>query len=240
MTQTHISRLEMGKRTPQADQAEILDQLFGLTDSKHFVGLRERMTARSSGPGWYLRWVEEIEPEADVLRSWDPLLVPGLWQTEAYARRIFSGAVNAVPESVEAQVRARLQRRAVLERARPPAIWVLIDEWVLRRPIGTEEVMREQLDYLLEVSGRHNVSIQLVPGEACCTAGLSSGFMLAQMPDGTTIVSVESAGRGEVSVDHELVAHVWGAYDKIRAEAYPTGVSIKMIKDARDRWYPRS
>ncbi|RCG33007.1 XRE family transcriptional regulator [Sphaerisporangium album] len=240
VTQTHVSRLEKGKRTPQPGQAEILDRLFGLTDKEYFVGLRQRITARPSGPGWYLRWVEEIEPEATVLRSWDPLLIPGLLQTEAYARVIMSGAACTTPDDVVSRVETRMQRKGILDRERPPTIWALVDDWVLRRPIGGEAVMREQLDYLLEMSGRHNISVQLVPGEACCTAGLTSGFVLAQLPDGAVVVSVESAGRGEVSVDRELVAHVWGAYEKIRAEAYPTGISLKMIKDARDRWNPSS
>ncbi|MFC4532851.1 Scr1 family TA system antitoxin-like transcriptional regulator [Sphaerisporangium dianthi] len=88
----------------------------------------------------------------------------------------------------------------------------------------------------ITVRERSGTNIQLVPGEACCTAGLSSGFVLAQLPDGGVVVSVESAGRGEVSTEHELVTHIWGAYDQIRAEAYPTGISVKMIKDARDQW----
>ncbi|GII88742.1 transcriptional regulator [Sphaerisporangium siamense] len=240
ITQTHVSRLELGKRMPQQCQAETLDRLFGLTDEKYFVGLRQRITARPSGPGWYMRWVEEVEPEALILRSWDPLLIPGLLQTEAYARSIFLGTPDTVPRDVEGQVGARMRRKDILEREKPPAIWALIDEWVLRRPMGGEAVLCEQLDYLIEVSGRHNVNIQLVPGDACCPAGLSSGFVIAQLGDGAVVVSVESAGRGEVSVDRELVAHIWGAYDRIRAEAYTAAISLKMMKDARDRWNQRT
>ncbi len=238
VTQTHVSRLEMGKRTPQLSQAETLDQLFGLTDNRYFVGLRERMTARPGGPGWFMRWVEAIEPEALILRSWDPLLIPGLLQTEAYAHCIFAGAPDAIPDEIDDRVQARIRRRMILDRERPPAIWALMDEWVLRRPIGGVSVMWEQLDYLLQISQRHNVNIQLVPGDNPCTAGLSSGFVLAQLPDATVVVSVESAGRGEISAEHDLVTRIWGAYDKIRSEAFPVGTSLKMIKDARDQWNP--
>ncbi|MFC6081854.1 helix-turn-helix domain-containing protein [Sphaerisporangium aureirubrum] len=236
VTQTHVSRLEMGKRTPQLSQAETLDRVFGLGERGYFVKLRERITERAAGPGWYMRWVEEIEPEAVVLRSWDPLLVPGLLQTPAYARCLFSAAPDATPDEIESRVQARMRRKMILDRERPPVIWITIDEWVLRRPIGDVAVMREQLDYILEVVQRHNMNIQVVPGDAPCLAGLSSGFVLAQLPDRRMIVSVESAGRGEVSADHELVARLWGYYDKIRSEACSARTSLKMIKDVRNLW----
>lgn len=236
ITQTHVSRLETGARTPQLSQAETLDHVFGLTERRYFVRLREQITERSSGPGWYLRWVEEVEPEAVVLRTWDPLLIPGLLQTPAYARCLFGAAPDAAPDEVESRVQARMRRKVILDRDRPPAIWIMIDEWVLRRPVGDETVMRDQLDYVLDIAQRHNVNIQLVPGDAPCLAGLSSGFALAQSPDRTTIVSIESAGRGEVSGDRELVAKIWSYYDKIRSEACPAAISLRMIKEARDLW----
>jgi hypothetical protein len=65
--------------------------------------------------------------------------------------------------------------------------------------------MSEQLDQLISISTRSNVTIQVVPGNSLCTAGLESGFIIAEMPDAPTTVSVESAGRGEVSVEHDLV-----------------------------------
>ncbi|GII77224.1 transcriptional regulator [Sphaerisporangium rufum] len=239
VTQTHISRLELGKRTPHLSQATILDEIFQLTEKKYFVRLCELSKEYPLGPDWYLRWAEEIEPAALVLRSWDPLLVPGLLQTEAYARLIFTGAANATPEETEARVRARLQRQSLLDQEKPPAIWALIDTWVLNRLIGGPAVMCQQLDHLLETSIRYNVHIQLVPGETVPSAGLSSGFALAQLPDGTAVVSIESAGRGEISTDQQLITHVWGAYDKIRAEALPLARSVEMIKEARDKWSSR-
>ena len=236
ITQTHVSRLEMGKRTPQSSQAETLDHIFGLTDRKYFVGLRERITARPGGPRWFMRWVEEIEPGAMVLRGWDPILIPGLLQTEAYARYIFASTYDAIPEELDDRVKARIRRRTILDTERPPAVWALMDERVLNRRIGSEAVMCEQMDFLLESSQRYNVNIQIVPDDAACTAAISSGFVLAQLPDGTTAVCVESAGRSEVSAEHDLVTHIWSTYDKVRSEACPVGISLKMIKEARDRW----
>ncbi|WP_248962852.1 Scr1 family TA system antitoxin-like transcriptional regulator [Sphaerisporangium perillae] len=88
-TQTQVSRLEAATRTPSKSDAERLDRLFGSGGSTYFTGLRERIIA-PGGPIWFRSWVEEIEPTALVLHSWDPLFVPGLLRTESYARRIFS------------------------------------------------------------------------------------------------------------------------------------------------------
>ncbi|WP_312872082.1 Scr1 family TA system antitoxin-like transcriptional regulator [Streptosporangium becharense] len=98
------------------------------------------------------------------------------------------------------------------------------------------EVMYEQLDHLATVADQQNVKVQIVPHDTCCTTGLMSGFVLAQLPDAPTAVSIESAGEGEVSADHHLVTAVWDRYDRIRAEAHRPGQSLEMIKEARDQW----
>ncbi|MFG1879597.1 Scr1 family TA system antitoxin-like transcriptional regulator [Sphaerisporangium sp. NPDC049003] len=228
-----VGHIEVGSRTPKTDFAARCDEVFSTGDL--FARLCRNITS-PAGPRWFLRWSDEIEPRARVLRSWDPLLVPGLLQTESYAHAVFRGGLATSQQEVERQVSARMARQAILERDNPPGLWVLLDEWVLRRPIGSQTVMHEQLDHLATVAGRHNVKIQLVPHDTPCTAGLMSGFALAELPDAPTAVSVESAGAGEVSAEHDLVAVVWDRYDRIRAEAYRPGQSLEMIKEARDQW----
>ncbi|GGL20507.1 hypothetical protein Sme01_55330 [Sphaerisporangium melleum] len=119
-TQTQVSRLEAGTRTPSKSDAERLDRLFGREGGSYFAGLHRRIVARPGGPIWFEGWAEEIEPTALVLRSWDPLLIPGLLQTEAYARQLFSRGPRAVPEDVERQVEARMRRREILDKKEPP------------------------------------------------------------------------------------------------------------------------
>ncbi|WP_182877177.1 helix-turn-helix domain-containing protein [Microbispora sp. H10670] len=228
-----VGHIEIGSRTAKPDFAARCDDIFGTGD--FFQRLCRNITSPSA-PSWFLRWSEEIEPRARVLRSWDPLLVPGLLQTGNYARAVFKGGLASSEEEIERQVSARLARRAILERENPPALWVLIDEWVLRRPIGGRQVMYEQLDHLAAVAARQSVRVQLVPADTPCTAGLMSGFALAELPDAPTAVSIESAGAGEVSAEHDLVTVVWDRYDRIRAEAYRPGESLQMIEEARDLW----
>ncbi|MFI7449285.1 Scr1 family TA system antitoxin-like transcriptional regulator [Nonomuraea sp. NPDC049714] len=84
-----VGHIETGSRNPQLDFAEACDQFFNLPEKDYFARMCRRIHQSPSGPGWYLRWLEEIEPNAVTLRTWDPLLVPGLLQTEHYARAVF-------------------------------------------------------------------------------------------------------------------------------------------------------
>ncbi|GAA4184389.1 helix-turn-helix transcriptional regulator [Streptosporangium oxazolinicum] len=233
VSSSYIGHIEIGNRKPNAQLAADCDRFFKTDD--FFTRLCRNITA-PSGPSWFLRWSDEIEPRARVLRSWDPLLVPGLLQTENYARAVFRGGLATSEQEIEKQVGARMRRQLILDMDSPPVLWALFDEWVLRRPIGGPEVMYEQLDHLAAVAGRQNVKVQIVPHDTSCTAGLMSGFALAELPDAPTTVSVESSGAGEVSAEHDLAAFIWDRYDRIRAEAHRPGQSLEMIEEARDQW----
>lgn len=229
-----VAHIEKGDRTPKPDLAAACDQAFGTGD--RFSRLCRSITS-PSGPGWYLRWTDEIEPSARVLRSWDPLLIPGLLQTEDYAQAVFRGDLaGASPQEVENGVSARMRRQLILDSDAPPTMWVLLDEMVLRRPVGAPHVMAAQLDHLVAAANRPYLTVQLVPFETPCTAGFLSSFIIAELPDAPTAVSVDSAGQGEVSAEHDFVALIWDRYDRIRAEAYRPGNSLKIIEEARARW----
>ncbi|GAA3827414.1 helix-turn-helix transcriptional regulator [Sphaerisporangium flaviroseum] len=228
-----VGHIEIGDRNPRADLAARCDTVFKTGDLfSHLC----RNIASPSGPLWFVRWLDEIEPRARVLRSWDPLLIPGLLQTEEYARAVFDGGRAAPEEEIEEKVLARMQRKKILDREKPPQIWVLIDEWVLRRPLGNAKVMREQLDYLMDITDRRHVTVQVVPFDSPCTDGLLSSFTIAELSDAPTAVSIESAGKGEVSSEHDLVSDIWGQYDRLRAQAYRPNDSLAKIREARAQW----
>jgi transcriptional regulator with XRE-family HTH domain len=229
-----VAHIEIGDRTPKPDLAARCDAHFDTGD--RFTQLQKDFTSPVAGPGWFIRWADEIEPKARVLRSWDPLLIPGLLQTEDYARALFAGGLVTTEQEIEDLVRARMQRKKILERDRPPILWALLDETVLQRRIGDPAVMCGQLDHIMSVASRPTVTVQLVPQDTRCTVGLTSGFIIAELPDAPTVVSVESSGRGEALVDHEFVSQTWDRYDKLRAEAYRPDESLGRIKEARDRW----
>lgn len=232
-----IAHIEKGDRNPKSDLAARCDQIFGTND--FFARLCRNITA-PAGPGWYIRWTDDIEPHARVLRSWNPLLIPGLLQTEAYARAIFRGGLFDTGRDIEDKVEARMGRQTILQRDRPPTLLVLMDEWVLRRPVGGSSVMAEQLEHLLAVPESPHMTVQIVPHDTTCTTGLMSAFTIAELPDSPTTVSVESALKAEVTTDHELVSLIWQCYDKLRTEALRPGPSLQIIKEARDEWKQRT
>ncbi|RCG29821.1 XRE family transcriptional regulator [Sphaerisporangium album] len=234
-TQTQVSRLEMAKRTPSRSDAEKLDLIFGHDERNYFVGLYRRITARPGGPRWFMDWVDQIEPYALVLRSWDPLLIPGLLQTESYARHIFSQGPRLTSKEVEDRVAARMQRQGILDRDDSPTLLALIDQGVLHRLLGDAKLMREQLDHLIEIAQHPAVSIQIVDSQ--CVAGLLGAFMIAELPHGEPdTIHADSSTEGQITDDPEVVASVWNRYESIRLWAYPEHVSIKMIKEAGQEW----
>ncbi|MGW4422939.1 helix-turn-helix domain-containing protein [Streptosporangium sp. NPDC004631] len=234
-TQTQVSRLEKATRTPSKSDAERLDRLFGAADGVSFVRFYQRIVAQPGGPVWFRSWAEEVEPIALVLRSWDPLLVPGLLQTEAYAHHLFSRGPQVACEEVKQRVEARMRRQRIFDREDPPMFLVLIDEGVLHRRIGGPELMREQLSYLLEAAQRPTISIQVVDSE--CVAGLAGAFMIAELPNGEpNVVHADSPAQGQVTTDHDIVISIWKRYEAIRLWTYPEHISLKKIEEVKREW----
>ncbi|MEV5408179.1 helix-turn-helix transcriptional regulator [Thermopolyspora sp. NPDC052614] len=234
-TQTQVSRLEKATRTPSRSDAEKLDQFFGTDNRVSFVRLHQRIIARPGNPKWFQSWVDEVEPTALVLRSWDPLLFPGLLQTEAYARHIFRAEPGISDPEVEECVEARMRRQRILDRDNPPLVYVMFDANVLRRCVGGPEVMREQLSHLQEAAARPAISLQLVDPE--CLTGMVGSIYIAELPDGQPdVVHSDSPTLGQTTMDYDIVGSVWRRYETIRLWAYPERVSLKMIEEARREW----
>ncbi|MEV5413036.1 helix-turn-helix transcriptional regulator [Thermopolyspora sp. NPDC052614] len=234
-----IGHIETGSRNPAISLAEACDRYFEL-DTEFFVRLARRVHRSPYGAGWYLRWLEEIEPNAVILRTWDPLLIPGLLQTEAYARYVFLGHFSSSEDEVEEQVAARMERQRILNRPKPPGLYVLMDEWVLKRPIGTGEVMHHQLRHLATIARHRHVTVQVVPYNTLCTDGFSSSFVIAELPDAPTTVIVDSAGEGEVSDEHKVVSLIVDRYDRLRTQAYSADESLDRIEEAAQQWKPET
>lgn len=185
-----------------------------------------------STPKWFREW-PRVEESAHTIRTWEPLVVPGLLQTPRYARAILAAEPGVTEEWIEEALAARLRRQAVLDRNEPPMYWVLLDECALRRPIGDTEIMREQLAHLVTMMGaeRPCVSIQIVPLNVGATAGLLGGFAIAQgdgMPDH---VYIETAVQGSVSDREETVRRVSLRYDAIHKWAHPVHMSERLVRE---------
>ena len=166
-----ISRLETGR--VGCKDRDIVDLLshYGVTDEAQREELRA-LAARANSRGWWHDysdilpgWFEEyigLEEAAVQIRGYEVQLVPGLLQTEDYARAV-TLLEYSNPKEINRRVSLRMARQAILSRPEPTSFWVVVDEAALRRPIGGSAVMRAQLKHLIAISQRPNVTIQVMP-----------------------------------------------------------------------------
>ncbi|MEO3855773.1 helix-turn-helix transcriptional regulator [Acrocarpospora sp. B8E8] len=222
-----ISFIERAERAPRREFVELCEKALGLDGE--LLRLWPLITMESS-PQWFRPWLQ-IEPDARTLRTWQPLLIPGLLQTEEYARAILSGEPGMKPEQIEEAVAARMHRQTIFERSTPPMFWVVLDEGVLSRPVGSGEVMHNQLKHLIDMAGHPFVTIQLAPLDSRATCGLEGGFVIAQLAGQADTVFLESATLGYVTNRPEEVSAVTVRYEAIRAEALPATLSMKLINE---------
>ncbi|MFC4534229.1 helix-turn-helix domain-containing protein [Sphaerisporangium dianthi] len=233
---SQLSMIENGHRAPTMDLARRADEILGLGTT--LTGFLDRLNrAAAQLPRWFRPWLD-YEREAEALRMWEPLMVPGLLQTEAYARAILSRKPGITGEDVEEQVRARMDRQSILERTVPPMLWVILEEGVLHRAVTEAEVMRGQVEHLIYISENPHISLQILPFSACSVVGLMGGFVIADMPKGSPPAAyIESQSTEDrVSDRSNEVQGLALRYDLIRADALPRCESLKMIKEMMRRW----
>ncbi|MEQ4715658.1 helix-turn-helix transcriptional regulator [Nonomuraea sp. B19D2] len=227
-----VGLIERGKRRPSKKFTLAAEAVLGLNGE--LFELLPNTTVMST-PKWFSEW-PKVEEKAHTIRTWQPLVVPGLLQTPRYAQAILSAAPWATEQWVEDAVETRLRRQSVFEREDPPMYWALLDECVLLRSVGEKEVMREQLEHLLKMAERPNISFQIVPLEVGATPGVLGGFALAQgdgMPDH---VSIDAAAQGAVSAREETVRRVNVIYDAIHTWAHPIHVSQQLVREVAARY----
>jgi hypothetical protein len=174
-----------------------------------------------------IEWMP-YEEGAGVLKTFQPRLVYGLLQTEAYTGVVLGGDEMAVGR--------RLSRQRILDRPEPPTLHIVLDESVLWRNVGGPGVMREQLSHLVETSSR-KVQIQILPnGGHLATQG---PFVLATLENGSTAAYLETAVRGLIATSPEDLARADAAWEAIKGDALPVGMSMELIKrTAEERWTP--
>lgn len=131
-------------------------------------------------------------------------------------------------------VAERMARQAILDRADPPLLWILLDEAVLERPVGGSAVMRTQLCRLLEAAEESNISVRIVPRSAGAHPGQDGSFKLMRVEIGE-IGFVEAPGGGRLILDSDEVVQYGVRYDRIGAKALPEDLSSKLIAEAMER-----
>ncbi|NRQ35614.1 helix-turn-helix domain-containing protein [Nonomuraea sp. NN258] len=227
-----ISMIETARRSPTEEFARLCD---GALEAEGALMRLWPMVSHASAPPWFRPWLD-VEATAEAIRTWEPLVVPGLLQTEDYARAILSGEPGVSPEEIEEHVTARMERQSILRRPKPPILWVVLDEGVLHRPIGSPHIMEAQLTHLLEAAHAVRITIQILPLDAYSTTGLLGGFAIAQAHGTPDTAYVEAASNAQVTDWTESVKTLAFRYEGIRSEALSQRESVKLIKETRQRW----
>ncbi|MCO6011038.1 helix-turn-helix domain-containing protein [Actinoallomurus purpureus] len=232
-----VGAVELADKGPSEAFALDLDTYFQTNGSFHRLWKTiKRASQRSATPAWFKPWIP-IEQKAKILKTWQPLVVPGLLQTPAYARAILQSKPGITQSELEKQVTARIERQQLLVAENPPLLWAILDESVLWRSVGSEEIMRHQLAALIEATAVNHVTVQVVPKERTGTAGLSGPFVIATMDGGPDIVYLDDAAEGRVASNSSEATEVLNWYDSVRADALPAQASVDLVSKVRqDRW----
>jgi transcriptional regulator with XRE-family HTH domain len=231
-----IGKVETCERAPTPELAAGCDSVFPHLDGlfTRLLGLARRW--EGPHPQWFRDWVQ-AEQEATSLRTWEPLLIPGLLQTADYARALFEAWRAADGDELDQLVSARMERHSIFERAKPPTLRAVVDEGVLHRCIGGAKIMYDQLMRLTDMSGRTKITIQVVPAEAGAHVGLLGAFAIASIDGAPGIVYMESPDQGHTTDRPSVLAKVSETFDTLMAEALPHRASRDLImKVAEERW----
>jgi transcriptional regulator with XRE-family HTH domain len=188
-----ISRLELGQVSfKERDVADLLT-LYGVTDEAERAPLLE-LARQANAPGWWHKysdllpgWFEVyigLEGAASIIRTYENQFIPGLLQTPEYARAVIKLAHETTPDAeLDRRVALRTRRQERLAGGRALKLWAVIDEAVVRRALGGREVMRRQVEHLLEMVKRSNVTVQVIPFERGGHAAAGGPFSILRFPE---------------------------------------------------------
>jgi transcriptional regulator with XRE-family HTH domain len=237
---SYVSKVENGVITPDEKFISACDEAFPGMHGWFTRFWRDSRTWDAPYPSWFKDWID-AERHARIVRTWEPIIIPGLLQTPGYARALFRAWQTAEDaEEAERLAAARMDRQRIFDPPDPATLIAVIDETVLHRLIGDPETMHEQLEHLIEVSLRPNISVHVVPAGAGAHPGLLGAFAIAGLGDDTArIAYLETLNEGLTSGTPSLVSKILAMFERIRSEALPRGASHDLIRKVIDeRWTP--
>ncbi len=236
-----LYRLETARGRPQRRTLNTLLDTYQVPDDERAELLTLLKAAGEQGwlqpyfssiPEEYSMYIQ-LESEAESVRNYESLLVPGLLQTPAYTKASTKGQnPTRSTEHVELQASIRASRQALLTRSNPLALWAIVDEAVLRRQVGGPDVMREQYQHLLSMMELPNITFQVVPFSAGSHPGMLGSFSLLDFPEPDPIVVCLETIAGSLFQETDAeVASCTMRYDHLRATAISPAESVRMVTE---------
>ncbi|MEV5179159.1 helix-turn-helix domain-containing protein [Streptomyces werraensis] len=229
---TRITQIERASGAkPTLELARALDAALGADDL--LVELWPYVY-REAFPDWSRKFMEYSE-RAVAVRQYAAHVVPGLLQTEDYARAVLKvGRTLSNEEQLRERVALRMGRQERLSTPDRPELWVVLDEAVLRRPVGGSPVMRDQLARLLASGAEPHITVQVLPFDQGEHEVMGGSLTVLTMPDGREVAYTEGAHHGQLVEEPDEVASLALTYDRLRAAALPPLMSLDMIRSVRE------
>ncbi|MFF0063327.1 Scr1 family TA system antitoxin-like transcriptional regulator [Streptomyces sp. NPDC005279] len=228
-----IRSLERGRRTPQPEFLAAADELLGaggLLRAATEDVTRAKARARVKHPDWF-RGYARLEGDAAELHEYSNHVIPGLLQTEEHARALFKMRKPLLDEAmIEQRVTARLARQELLTRWPTPIVTTVIEESVLRRPIGGWDVHERQLHQLLKLGQLRSLELQVMPLDRMEHAGMGGPFILLTPKARTQVAYTEVQNVSKLITDAEEVRMLAARYGSIRAQALTPHESLTAIE----------
>ncbi|TGB15524.1 helix-turn-helix transcriptional regulator [Streptomyces sp. MZ04] len=251
MSPSTITRMEKSETALKYTTAKALLEIYGVSQSEteEFLHLLDQATT----PGWWQSFRDvlpawfgvhvSLETAATNIRTYEPAVVPGLLQTPAYARAVLERGLPRMSSDVlERRVDLRAARQALLTRTdpSPPQLWAVLDETVLRRPAGSSDVMRGQIDHLLEMADLPNVTLQVCPFSAGLHPGAFGPFTIFRfdIPELPDVVCTDSLSRAAYGEEKEEVALFREALGEMSVYALSKEDTKRFLGDICKELYP--
>ncbi|WP_427920814.1 helix-turn-helix domain-containing protein [Streptomyces sp. cg40] len=239
--QTRVSRIETGHVSARPLEIRAMLEAYGVHDLEVRQKLEE-MARQSKRRGWWLEHAEHLRPDyvdhialeddATYIREWQPIMVPGLLQTPAYAEAVIADGPHYLePERVAQLVKVRVGRQAKIEEG-AASYTAILGEGVVTHPLVSVDIHLEQLSAILEIGKRKNVTVQVLPFSAGVLAGYSCAFYSFSFDEEPTVeaVAMDNLRGASVLEGAEDLAAYANAYDLLRSSALTPDASAKLIR----------
>ncbi|MEV0640294.1 helix-turn-helix transcriptional regulator [Streptomyces sp. NPDC050619] len=222
-----VGSIEQGRLTLQPDRAEQFDELLGTGGALAVLvaklPVRERIVQFAQG-------LVDHEQEAVGILSYQSLVVPGLLQTRDYCRAVFGYRYPALgSETAEQWVDARMERQLIWQRERPPVDHFILEQSILKREVGSPEVMREQIRQILEYTEPWHMSFQIMPEDRTPHACLDGPMVLLETPEHERLVYLEVQRASFLVDDPDEVSDYHLQYGMLRSQALSPGESVRLL-----------
>ncbi|RBQ19626.1 transcriptional regulator [Spongiactinospora rosea] len=237
-----LSRIENAQwqRPNPRDVQDLLD-LYGVTDDVQRAALIQ-LAKDSRQRGWWTAYRDvlagsyvDLEAEASVIRTYEPLIVPGLLQTAAYIETVTRTALPRDPSDISRRVELRLERQRLLTKDDPLRCHAIIDETALIRPLGSVAAHRDQLQAIINAASLPNVTVQVMPLNVGMHPGVAGPFVLMEFPEDPLLVHIETGTDGLYLEKSEEVDRYTLVFNHLRAMALMPDASVSYLSEMVDR-----